>query len=70
MVWFTGDNVVSPNASEKFSERAADGTVVSAKDTRIYKSDSFGLKTMNEAGKMKVVEIPGGHLNFHYEEVH
>lgn len=53
MVWFTEDTVVSPNQSEKFGERkASDGSIVDMKDTKIYKYDSFGLKTMDEAGKL------------------
>ena len=69
MVWFTGDNVVAPNQSEKFGERASNGEIIDMTETRIYKSDLFGLKTMDEAGKLKVVELPGDHLNFHSKEV-
>ena len=33
-------------------------------DQDIYTNDTFGLKTMNESGKVKVVLVEGDHLQF------
>jgi palmitoyl-protein thioesterase len=65
LVWFTGDTVVNPKESEKFGEHSIDGTnIIDMKDTQVYKSDAFGLKTMDEARKLTIIEMAGGHLNF------
>ena len=38
-------------------------------DQDVYKNDTFGLRTLNEAGKIQKAEIVGNHLQFTDEDV-
>jgi len=39
-------------------------------ETQIYKDDTIGLKTMNEAGKLSFIEIPNqDHITFTKDDV-
>ena len=39
-------------------------TIHQMKDTPVYKADSFGLRTADEAGKIFFESTPGNHLQF------
>lgn len=69
-VRFQNDTVIYPNDSTQFGTRNADGEMIPMKDTKIYTEDSFGLKTMDEAGKLSFIEIPGqDHITFTKDDV-
>merc|ERR1711907_924731 len=62
------DTMVFPNEGEWWGH-FADGsddykTVLRMNETEWYKSDLFGLKTANEAGKIHFESTPGNHLQF------
>jgi len=63
---FAEDTVVVPRESEWFG-RYVNGNVnqiLSMEDTDLYQEDWIGLKVLNEAGKIKLLSIPGNHMQF------
>lgn len=65
------DTMVYPNEGEWWGHYA-DGdqkTVLTMKETRWYKEDLFGLKTVDEAGKIVFNTTDGEHLQFSQEQL-
>mgnify|MGYP002212807331 CR=1 FL=1 len=65
------DTMVFPNEGEWWGHYA-DGSltqVLSMKETKWYKDDLFGLKTADEAGKIKFNTTSGNHLQFSQDEL-
>ena len=62
MIKFTRDPIIYPLESAWFGESLPDGRVVPMEQTQIYKSNSFGLKTLNEQSRIGKHEIDGEHL--------
>lgn len=52
MAQFAYDTIVQPKGSEYFGSRDVNGKDVAMEQQDVYKNDSFGLKTVNEAGKI------------------
>lgn len=66
-----GDTMVFPNEGEWFGH-FADGdsyTPIPMNETRWYREDLFGLKTVSDAGKIHLESTPGNHLQFTEEEL-
>jgi len=59
------DRIVVPPESEHFGFFALgnDTQVVPMQQTRLYTEDLFGLKTLDQAGKIHMYEVPCGHQN-------
>eukprot|EP00658_Telonema_sp_P-2_P022788 TRINITY_DN19117_c0_g2_i1.p1 TRINITY_DN19117_c0_g2~~TRINITY_DN19117_c0_g2_i1.p1 ORF type:complete len:357 (+),score=118.42 TRINITY_DN19117_c0_g2_i1:190-1260(+) len=71
MVKALKDTMVFPNEGEHWGT-FADGSfkqVLTMKETSVYKSDSFGLKTADEAGKISFETTAGNHLQFTEQEL-
>lgn len=66
MVKALKDTMVFPNEGEHWGTFADNSfkNVVTMKETSVYKSDSFGLKTADEAGKINFETTAGNHLQF------
>jgi len=62
LVKFKDDTVVDPRGSELFSWFSESGEMVPLNETRLYTEDWIGLKAMDEAGKLHMMEVPGDHL--------
>merc|ERR1711918_197502 len=65
------DTMVFPNEGEWWGH-FADGQqskVLTMKETQWYQKDLFGLKTADEAGKIKFNSTEGNHLQFTQEEL-
>merc|ERR1711936_1547569 len=62
LVKFKDDTVVDPRGSELFSWFSESGNMVPLNETRLYTEDWIGLKAMDEAGKLHLMEVPGDHL--------
>eukprot|EP00756_Hemistasia_phaeocysticola_P038182 Hpha_TRINITY_DN16742_c0_g3::TRINITY_DN16742_c0_g3_i4::g.80475::m.80475/K01074/PPT; palmitoyl-protein thioesterase len=61
-----GDHMVFPNEGEWWGH-FAEGSyteVVQMRDTEYYKQDTFGLKTLDQSGKLTFSTTPGDHLQF------
>ena len=61
---FAYDQIVQPKGSEYFGARDINGNDVPMEQQKVYINDSFGLKTVNEAGKIQKEVIYGGHMQF------
>jgi palmitoyl-protein thioesterase len=70
MIKANGDTVVVPREGEWFGQYSADfTTVLTMKETDWYKSDLFGLRTADEAGKIYFNSTEGNHLDFTDEQM-
>ena len=66
MIKAEGDTMVFPNEGEWWGH-FADGSlqkVLKMMDTVWYKNDTFGLQTVDKAGKIFFNSTPGNHLQF------
>ncbi|CAD5334210.1 unnamed protein product [Arabidopsis thaliana] len=71
LVLVKDDEVITPNDSTWFGFYP-DGefeTLLSANQTKLYTEDWIGLKTLDDAGKVKFVSVPGGHVRMADEDV-
>ncbi|EUB63885.1 Palmitoyl-protein thioesterase [Echinococcus granulosus] len=66
LVRFMHDTTVIPGASEWFGFYRSDkaGDVYDIKESKQYKTDSLGLKTLDEQGRLHLIPLPGYHLQF------
>jgi len=69
LVMFLADTVLDPPQTAWFSYFAVNGTVVPMEQQPIYIDDWIGLKTLNNAGKLQFVALPGNHLSFTQADV-
>ena len=60
---FLQDETIYPYCSPQFCAIDERGHYVKMEETTAYKEDSFGLKTLNEAGKIIMKSIDAGHIN-------
>jgi len=60
------DTVVYPKESEQFGgyEWGTKDTVFTMRQAGFYANDTFGLRTLDEAGKVSLVQYEGDHLRF------
>lgn len=66
LVMALNDTVVYPKESEQFGFYAWGGSkdIVQFKDTDTYKNDWIGLRTLDEAGKIDMLQFEGAHVQF------
>ena len=69
LIGFEDDKMISPKETAEFGVFDKKFNVLKMNETDEYKSDSFGLKTLNEEGKIKIFYLKGGHLNFDFDDV-
>ncbi|XP_058211965.1 uncharacterized protein LOC131324110 isoform X7 [Rhododendron vialii] len=65
LIMFEQDKVLVPKETSLFGYYP-DGTwstVLPAQETKLYTEDWIGLKTLDEAGKVKFINVSGGHLH-------
>lgn len=63
------DGVIQPWQSSHFGFYDESLTVLPMTSQDFYKDDSFGLRTLNQQGKVKVYEIPGvKHIHWHLNQ--
>jgi palmitoyl-protein thioesterase len=68
---FQGDKVIVPKDSSWFGFYP-DGEfepLLSAQQTKLYTEDWIGLKTLDDAGKVKFVSVAGEHIRMVDEDV-
>jgi palmitoyl-protein thioesterase len=61
---FSEDTMVWPKESEWFQTYDENMTLLPFTESDFYKSDTLGLKTLNEAGRITFSEVEGNHLQF------
>lgn len=65
LVEFTEDEMVVPRESSLFGFYDGNNTsIVPLEDSRIYREDRLGLKQINEQNRLKMIKIPGHHLQY------
>jgi len=70
MIKALGDTVVVPREAEWWGAFDTDyKTTLTMKETNWYKSDTFGLKTADDLGKILFNTTNGNHLDFTQEEM-
>ncbi|XP_059633865.1 uncharacterized protein LOC132276455 isoform X2 [Cornus florida] len=65
LIMFEQDTVLVPKETSWFGYYP-DGswsTILTAQETTLYTEDWIGLKTLDEAGKVKFINVTGGHLD-------
>jgi len=62
LVKFKFDPIIYPQESSWFGEVDPSGKVIPMEETAIYKDNTFGLKTLDDASRIQKVEIEGVHL--------
>ncbi|CAE6073498.1 unnamed protein product [Arabidopsis arenosa] len=67
LIMFQNDTVIVPKESSWFGfyqdgNYTSQPPLLSAQQTKLYTEDWIGLKTLDVAGKVKFVSLPGGHL--------
>ncbi|KAL3814993.1 hypothetical protein ACJIZ3_016261 [Penstemon smallii] len=71
LIMFEHDDVLVPKQTSWFGY-FPDGswdTILPARETSLYIEDWIGLKTLDEAGKVKFVSVSGGHLEISYNDM-
>ncbi|XP_056174140.1 uncharacterized protein LOC115663600 isoform X1 [Syzygium oleosum] len=64
LIMFEQDSVLVPKETSWFGyyPDGTDDTVLPAQETELYIEDWIGLKTLDEAGKVKFINVSGNHL--------
>ncbi|KAI1292266.1 Palmitoyl-protein thioesterase 1 [Halotydeus destructor] len=64
MIKFVDDTIVDPPETESFGFFVpGQGKVIQTmKETDLYKEDYIGLRKLDEAGRVKIYDVPGNHL--------
>ncbi|KAL7120978.1 hypothetical protein ACP275_02G155500 [Erythranthe tilingii] len=71
LIMFEKDVILVPKETSWFGYYP-DGsweTILPANETTLYTEDWIGLKALDEAGKVKFVNVSGGHLDISYDEM-
>nr|XP_016434838.1 PREDICTED: palmitoyl-protein thioesterase 1-like [Nicotiana tabacum] len=71
LIMFENDNVINPKESSWFGFYQ-DGTysqILPPQQTNLYLEDTFGLQTLDKAGKVKFIKLPGIHLGMDIQEM-
>ena len=63
LVMFLQDETIYPMCSPQFCGINDSGHIVPMEQTPEYIGDYFGLKTLNEAGKIIMKTVDAGHIN-------
>ncbi|CAA7022364.1 unnamed protein product [Microthlaspi erraticum] len=71
LVMFQGDTIVVPKESSWFGyyPEGASTPLLPPQQTKLYTEDWIGLKTLDAAGKVKFVSVPGKHLQMARDDV-
>ncbi|CAI9770354.1 unnamed protein product [Fraxinus pennsylvanica] len=71
LIMFEHDTILVPKETSWFGY-FPDGSwtpVLPAQETTLYTEDRIGLKSLDEAGKVKFVKVSGGHLEISYSDM-
>ncbi|KAH6789596.1 alpha/beta-Hydrolases superfamily protein [Perilla frutescens var. frutescens] len=71
LIKFENDEVLVPKETSWFGyfPEGSWDPILPAQETALYKEDWIGLKTLDEAGKVKFINVSGGHLEVSYGEM-
>lgn len=66
LILFERDTMISPKESAHFGVYDEEHKVINMKDTESYKQDLFGLKTLEEAGKIIYHRVDENHCYYNF----
>ena len=69
MIKFKHDPIIFPKESSWFGEMNDKGEIKPMEETKLYKENKFGLKTLNEQERIGREEIDGVHLMFRNDHI-
>ncbi len=69
LIQFKRDTMITPRESAFFNELDEKHNLVDMKDTEIYKKDLFGLKTLEEQGKIIRYLVDDWHCYYSWEDI-
>jgi len=69
MIKFMYDPIVYPQESCWFGQVDENGRVIPMEKTQIYTDNTFGLKTLDETGRIQKELINGVHLQFTNDDI-
>ena len=69
LIQFKRDTMITPRESAFFNELDENHNLVDMKNTEIYKNDLFGLKTLDEQGKITKFLIDEKHCYYSFEDL-
>lgn len=71
LIMFQDDQVLSPKETSWFGfyPDGASTTLLPPNETKLYTEDWIGLKTLDAAGKVQFISVPGGHIEITEEDV-
>lgn len=69
LIGFKRDTMISPEQSAFFAEFDKDHNLVEMKDTENYKKNSFGLKTLDDAGKIETHFLDERHCYYSFQDI-
>mmetsp|Transcript_42912 Transcript_42912/g.50326 ORF Transcript_42912/g.50326 Transcript_42912/m.50326 type:complete len:209 (-) Transcript_42912:18-644(-) len=63
------EKTIKPAESSWWGEYDDNYNVLHRNQTALYQKDLIGIKTLEEQGRAKFVSIPGGHMDYTWEEI-
>lgn len=69
LIAFIKDRLISPRESAHFCNYDEKHKLVDMKDTKIYKEDLFGLKTLDEQGKITKLWVNNEHCIYEWSDI-
>ena len=69
MVKFLYDPIIYPIESSWFGEINNQGEIIPMHETQIYIDNTFGLKTLDETGRITKKSIEGAHLDWKDDDI-
>lgn len=69
LIQFKRDTMITPRESAFFQELDEKHNLIDMENTEIYKKDSFGLKTLNEQGKITKFLVDEKHCYYSFEDL-
>uniref|UniRef100_K4CNI5 Palmitoyl-protein thioesterase 1 n=1 Tax=Solanum lycopersicum TaxID=4081 RepID=K4CNI5_SOLLC len=71
LIMFEHDGVITPKESSWFGfyQDGTNSQILPPQQTNLYLEDTFGLQTLDKAGKVKFIKLPGYHLVMDIQEM-
>jgi palmitoyl-protein thioesterase len=63
------EQVIKPAESSWWGQYDINYNVLHRNSTDVYQKDLIGIRTLEEQGRAKFVSIPGGHMEFTFEQI-
>lgn len=68
-IMWDNEQTIVPKESSWWGQWDNNYNLLHRNQTRLYQEDLIGLKTLEETGRATFITIPGGHMDYTWEEV-